>query len=60
MMKCPECGLTNTTEIQLNLKDEDSVKFYSCRKCEAKWWERDGDSIELDEVLSLTAEQRTN
>ena len=59
-MKCPECGLTNTTEIQLNLKDEDSVKFYSCRKCEAKWWERDGDSIELDEVLSLTAEQRTN
>ena len=60
MMKCPECGLTNTTEIQLNLKDEDSVKFYSCRKCEAKWWERDGDSIELDEVLSLTADQRTN
>jgi transposase-like protein len=60
MMKCPECGLTNTTEIQLNLKDENSVKFYSCRKCEAKWWEREGDSIELDEVLSLTAAKRTN
>lgn len=59
-MKCPECGLSNCTEIQISLKEENSVKFYSCRKCEAKWWEHQGDSIELDEVLSLTAAQRTN
>lgn len=57
-MKCPECGVSNFTEIQISLKEEDSVKFYSCRRCEAKWWEHDGEPIELDEVLNLTSEQR--
>ncbi len=54
-MKCPERGHVEFTEIEISLKDKDSVRFFSCRNCEAKWWEREGEPIELDEVLNLTA-----
>ena len=57
-MKCPECGQKDCTEINISLKEENSVKFFSCRKCEAKWWEHDGAPIKLDEVLDLTATKR--
>ncbi len=56
-MQCPQCKGQDCTEIEIRLKGDDSVKFYSCRRCEVKWWEHDGDTIALDEVLSLTAER---
>jgi transposase-like protein len=56
-MKCPQCKGEDTIQIEISLKGEDDVKFYSCRRCESKWWERDGDTIALDEVLNLTAEK---
>lgn len=59
IMKCPECGRSDCTEIQISLKEESSVKFFSCRGCEAKWWEHGGETIELDEVLNLTSTKRT-
>lgn len=55
-MRCPECGGDDATHIVIRLRDDDSIQFFACRNCEAKWWERDGDTIELDEVLHLTAE----
>lgn len=55
MQKCPQCGGEDCTHIVINLKEEDSVQFYACRKCEAKWWEHEGDTIALDEVLDLAA-----
>jgi hypothetical protein len=55
-MRCPECGSEDATNIVIRLREEDSVQFYACRDCEAKWWERDGDTIDLDEVLHLTAQ----
>ena len=54
-MRCPQCKGADCTEIELNLTDDQSVQFFSCRRCEAKWWEREGDSIALDEVLTLAA-----
>lgn len=54
-MHCPRCG-DDCTHIEIRLRDEDSVQFFSCRRCEAKWWEHDGGVIELDEVLNLTAQ----
>jgi Zn-finger nucleic acid-binding protein len=57
-MQCPHCKGLDCTEIEIRLKEDDSVKFYSCRRCEAKWWQHQGDTIELDQVLSLTAERQ--
>ena len=54
-MDCPQCGGTDCTEIELNLTDAQSVQFYSCRRCEARWWQREGDTIALDEVLTIAA-----
>ena len=52
-MQCPRCISEDFTEIDIDIKVDNSVRFYSCRLCEKKWWERNGDVIELDEVLSL-------
>ena len=52
-MQCPRCTSDDFTEIAIEVKVENSVKFYSCRLCEKKWWERDGATIALDDVLSL-------
>lgn len=57
-MKCPECGGSEFTDIEINLQADDLVHFHSCRHCETKWWERAGDPLGLDEVLSLTASRR--
>lgn len=57
-MKCPECGGTEFTDIEINLQTDDHVNFHSCRHCETKWWERSGDPLALDEVLSLTSGKR--
>lgn len=56
MQKCPQCGGEDATNIVINLREEDSVQFFACRRCEAKWWEHEGDTIALDEVLNLAAE----
>ena len=57
-MKCPECGVEDTTAIEIHLKEDETVQFYSCRRCEARWWERDGDTIALDEVLTIAAKSK--
>jgi formate dehydrogenase maturation protein FdhE len=57
-VRCPECSGTDCIEIEINLKQENTVRFMSCRRCEAKWWQRGGDPIELDEVLDLATVQR--
>ncbi len=59
MQKCPQCGGEDCTHIVINLKEEDSVQFYACRRCEAKWWEHEGDTIALDEVLNLAAQSES-
>ena len=57
-MQCPNCKGEDCTNIQIRLKGEETVQFFSCRKCEAKWWEHEGDTIALDEVLTLAAEKK--
>jgi transposase-like protein len=55
MKTCPECKSEDSIEITIDLSADDSVQFFQCRKCEAKWWERDGTTVALDDVLDLTA-----
>lgn len=57
-MQCPQCKGTDYTEIELNLTDDQSVQFFSCRRCEGKWWEREGDTIALDEVLTIASQKK--
>jgi hypothetical protein len=55
-MRCSRCDGDDCIQIEIRLKVEgDRVQFFSCRRCESKWWERGGTSIALDEVLDLAA-----
>ena len=56
-VNCPQCADTDCIEIEINLKQENTVRFMSCRRCEAKWWQREGNTIALDEVLNLAAQR---
>lgn len=59
-MRCPKCDAEDATEIVINLTEDDTVKFFQCRDCEAKWWEHGGAPIELDDVLDLTAKSESS
>lgn len=58
-MQCPRCTSDECTEIDIEVKLDKSVKFFSCRLCEKKWWESNGDSIALDEVLTLATTSKS-
>lgn len=58
-MLCPNCGARDVIQIQQKLPDETEVNFYSCHKCEEKWWNRDGEPVSLTEVLELARKQNT-
>ncbi|MGH2828597.1 MAG: hypothetical protein ACRDKF_16680 [Actinomycetota bacterium] len=54
-MNCPDCHGEDCIHIEIRLTDAETVQFYSCRKCESKWWENSGGPIALDKVLGLAA-----
>ena len=58
-MRCPHCAGEDCIHIEIHLQTNETLQFFSCRRCESKWWERAGDAISLDEVLNL-ASQKTN
>ena len=58
-MRCPQCAGEDCIHIEISLKGDENVEFYSCRRCEAKWWQRDGGSIALDDVLTLAAQKES-
>jgi DNA-directed RNA polymerase subunit M/transcription elongation factor TFIIS len=49
-MNCPDCKGQDCIHIEIRLTDE-MVQFYSCRWCEAKWWENEGGPVALEKVL---------
>ena len=51
---CPTCGSDDITKIAIGLESESDLDFYSCRICEEKWWQRDGDRMDLADVIDLT------
>jgi hypothetical protein len=58
-MNCPQCGITDVIEIQHTLPDETEVVFFSCHRCEEKWWDRSGETLDLRDVLDMVRKPRS-
>jgi hypothetical protein len=39
--------------INLALEHGDRVAFYSCHQCDKRWWHKDGEPVDLPEVLEM-------
>jgi len=52
-LRCAECGNDSVIQIELTLPDGSEVIFCSCHRCESKWWDRDGEHLELDALLDV-------
>ena len=50
---CPQCGSQNVININLTMEAGDPVSFYSCHACDKRWWHKDGESIDLSNVLEM-------
>ena len=50
---CPQCGSANVININLTMETGAPVSFYSCHNCDKRWWHKDGEPIDLPEVLEL-------
>ena len=57
-MDCPECHQTDVLEIEHVLPDDTEVRFFACHNCEEKWWDREGETIDVSRVLEIVRQNR--
>lgn len=57
-MKCPRCSVNDVIEIHQKLPDGTEVDFFSCHKCDERWWDRNGKEIALSDVLRMARRPR--
>ena len=50
---CPRCGSREVININLSLEHGDRVAFYSCHRCDKRWWHKDGSPVDLPAVLEM-------
>ena len=50
---CPRCGSQDVININLALEQGDRVAFYSCHRCDKRWWHKDGEPVDLPDVLDM-------
>lgn len=50
-VECADCGARDAIQIDLTLPDGTHVEFNSCHRCEYRWWNSDGKTIDLTTVL---------
>jgi transposase-like protein len=50
-LACPRCGVKDVININLTLEKGERVSFYSCHRCEKRWWNKEGEAVGLDGVL---------
>jgi transcription elongation factor Elf1 len=55
-MACPVCRTSKLVEIAINMGDT-RVTMHSCSRCDTRWWDRDGDKLAVDGILSLAAQR---
>ena len=56
---CERCGAASVIQIELTLPDGTEVDFCSCHRCESRWWNQDGEALELDTVLEMARRPRS-
>lgn len=52
-MDCPQCGAHDMIEIRHRVGDDVELTFFSCHRCEERWWDREGQQLPLRDVLEL-------
>jgi hypothetical protein len=52
--RCPDCGSNEVVSLAMAVGESD-LRFTCCQTCEARRWEREGESIPLRSVLDLVA-----
>ncbi len=52
-LQCPRCGSADVININLSLERGDRVAFYSCHRCDKRWWHKDGAPVTLPDVLQM-------
>jgi transposase-like protein len=52
-LECPRCSSRDVININLSLEKGDRVAFYSCHRCDKRWWHKDGAPVELPDVLDM-------
>ena len=52
-LTCNTCGQNSVIEIELTLPAGSEVVFCSCHRCESKWWDRDGEVLDLDALIDV-------
>lgn len=55
-LTCTSCGQSSVIQIDMSLPDGTEVVFNSCHVCERKWWDRDGEPVEVDGIIDLVSE----
>jgi DNA polymerase III alpha subunit (gram-positive type) len=49
---CPACRASELITIAM-IVDGAELAFSTCHQCEAKWWFKDGERVELSSVIGL-------
>ena len=52
-LSCNTCGQNSVIQIELTLPDGSEVVFCSCHRCESKWWDRDGEVLDLAALIDV-------
>ena len=56
-MTCPRCTRSMLVEIALTMKYR-KVTMRSCSRCDTRWWNSDGESLGLPNILDLATTSR--
>jgi len=56
-MLCPTCRKHHVISIEVTI-GEHCVTMRSCSHCDTRWWEQEGERVDLPRVLDLAATNR--
>lgn len=51
-MACPRCSASHLVEIGLTIQER-RVTLHSCSACDTRWWDQDGEQVQVGRVLEL-------
>lgn len=53
-MRCPHCRAAVLVQIAVSLAGS-RFTMHSCPSCENRWWDRDGELVALDRILTTVS-----